>query len=260
MLEILEIKGIPLVMRDDNLATLILESLENQKIELRSKDILVIAQSIVSKSEGRVVELYDVAPSHLAKKIAKQTSKDPRLVELILQESKKIIAIKDNHIITETHHGFICANAGIDRSNSKGIGRVTLLPIDSDKSATMIRNDLLKQYGVSPAVIITDSHGRPFRIGAISIAIGLAGIESKKSFVGKQDLYGYTLKTEVVSQGDQIASAAGLLMGESDEGIPVVLIRGYDYKSSESSAGELIRPEEKDIFRLAAIKQYPKVK
>ncbi len=256
MIQLIPLKYIPLISRGDDIPSHIKASLQRQRIKLHQNDILVIAQSIVSKSEGRIVELADVSPSPLAIEIAQKTEKDPRLVELILGESKKLIAIYDHHIITETHHGFVCANAAIDQSNSLGIGRVTLLPIDPDRSAKGYRNCLQELLGVAPTIIITDSHGRPFRNGAINVAVGLAGIDPLKSYIGRTDLYGYTLRTEVVAQADLLAAAAGLVMGESDEGIPVVLIRGYEFTSTnEGTANQLVRPEEKDMFRIAALKQ-----
>jgi coenzyme F420-0:L-glutamate ligase/coenzyme F420-1:gamma-L-glutamate ligase len=256
------LKHIPLIARGDDIPLHIANSLKKQRIKLRQNDILVIAQSIVSKSEGRIVELADVTPSSMAVELAEKTNKDPRLVELILSESKKLVATSGNHIITETQQGFVCANAAIDQSNSLGIGRVTLLPIDPDRSAKSIRKGLQGHLGIAPSIIITDSHGRPFRNGAIGVAIGLAGINPLKSYVGKQDLYGYTLRSEVVAQADLLASAAGLVMGESNEGIPVVLIRGYPYTPTESTANQLVRSEEKDIFRVAAMKHLrpPKIR
>ena len=249
VIQIVGIKGMPLVKRGDEISSLILDALDKQKLQLQEDDILVIAQCIVSKAEGRIVKLSDIKPSATALEIAHQTRKDPRLVELILSESRRIEMIADNNIIVETWHGFVCANAGIDSSNSGGEGRVTLLPADPDKSARRIRRRIEDLSGVKVGIIISDTHGRPFREGAINIAIGIAGVPPIISFAGKKDLYGYKLRTTRVSIGDELASAAELVTGESDEGIPVALIRGYEYTEREGTANELVRHREKDLFR-----------
>lgn len=217
-------------------------------MRLLDDDIVVIAQKIVSKSEGQKVLLADVKVSKRAKRMAALHSKDCRILELIIKESSEIIAAKNGIIITETHHGFVCANAGVDQSNVENESAL-LLPKDPDRSARTLRTELKTRYGVNIAVIITDTFGRPFRLGQTNVAIGVSGISPIKSYVGSKDMFGKTLKVTEIAVADEIASAAELVMGKL-EGIPFAIIRGYHYiHSPKSSAKALLRPKQDDLFR-----------
>lgn len=258
-IELIGLEKFPLVKSGDKISTLILESLEKMNYQLRDYDILLIAQSIVSKSENFTRNLKNVIPSEQARKIFEKVKakakkkkipiKSPELIEVILQESKQIL--KDEHvIITETKQGFICANAGIDASNVKGNEIVTLLPPNSDMFAKKIQKEIQKKTDKIISVIITDSFGRPFRVGSVGVAIGVAGINPLKDERGNKDLYGKKLKSTVIGHIDNLASAAQLIMGETDEGYPVVLLRGYKYENVEnSSISKILREKESDLFR-----------
>lgn len=249
MLEIFSLKQFPIIKEDDNVAQEILTSIEKSNLEIRNDDIIVIAQTIISRVEGKIVKLDEVNPSDLAVEIAKQSNKDPRHVEMILKEAKSICKNRNGVLVTETKHGFVCANSGIDKSNVPGENTLSLLPDDSDKSAKKIRKYIKKQTGKDVAIIISDTHNRPFRLGAINIAIGCSGIDPLKSYVNETDLFGYALKSSTVSIADQLCSAAGLIMGEAKEGTPIIVIRGYDFSKKEITAKTLIRPAERDYFR-----------
>ncbi|HUT80787.1 MAG TPA: coenzyme F420-0:L-glutamate ligase [Candidatus Bathyarchaeia archaeon] len=249
MLEIFPLKGFPIIKEEDNITEMILNTLEKNTKSIEENDIIVIAQSIISRVEKRIINLNDIEPSSFAKEIAEQSNKDPKLVEMILRESKNICKNRNGVLITETKHGFVCANSGIDKSNVPGENTVSLLPINPDKSAQKIRKDIKKRTKKDVAVIISDTHNRPFRMGAINIAIGCSGINPLKNYIEKIDLFGYKLKSSVTSDADQLCSAAGLVMGEANEGFPVIIIRGYQYEKGEISAKTLIRPEERDYFR-----------
>jgi len=248
-IEMYGLETIPIVKEGDNVAKLIVEAATREGIDIQEGDIIVIAQTIISRSEGRIVDLKDIKPSPFAEILAKETGKDPRLVEVILRESKGIVRMGGHHLIMETHHGFICANSGVDRSNVPGEETVSLLPLDPDASARKIRDEIKKLTGKDVAVIISDTFGRPLREGAIGVAIGVAGIDPLYDMRGKKDLFGYELKTTLIAIADELASAAELLMGESDEGIPVVIVRGFKYPKGEYSIKRLLRPVEKDLFR-----------
>jgi coenzyme F420-0:L-glutamate ligase/coenzyme F420-1:gamma-L-glutamate ligase len=233
----------------DDLAALIAAAAQEVGLDLLDGDIVVVAQKIVSKSEGRIVDLTQVKPSKKALDLAKKNDKDARIVQLILKESKRIVRAKNGVIIAETRHGFICANSGVDQSNSEGEQTAILLPLDPDASASSIRRALKKNSGRNLAVIITDTFGRPFRNGQTNVAIGVAGIEPLKSYVGSEDMYGKTLRVTEIAIVDEIASAAELVMGKADR-IPAVIVRGYDYEKSEKSRiKNLIRNKKKDLFR-----------
>lgn len=235
----------------DKLDIIILESLKHAQLNLCDRDIVVIAQKIVSKAEGRIINLEHIKPSAKSVEIAKENDKDARIVELILNESKEVLRLFKGVIIVETKHGFICANAGIDQSNVQdGYNHALLLPLDSDRSANKIRDSLRKKTGKDVAVVITDTFGRPFREGQTNVAIGIAGIEPIKSYIGTTDMYGKKLKVTEIAVADEIASAAELSMGKSDR-IPIVIIRGYKYQKTDkkSSISKLIRPKQKDLFR-----------
>ncbi len=248
------IEGIPLIRKGHNLAEIINNSIERIGIVLEKGDILVITQKIVSKAEGRMINLNSVEPSLRAKELAKILNKDPRLVELILQESNEILRATDNHIIVEHKLGFVCANAGIDHSNVHGeIGDprdwYLLLPINPDESARQIRDKIKKISGKQIGILIIDSHGRAWRNGVIGTTIGLAGMPALVDLRGKDDLFGFKLRITQVAAADELASAASLIMGQANERIPVVHVRGFPYSLRESTANELIRAKSHDLFR-----------
>ncbi len=246
------VPNIPKVQKGDNLLELILAGLKEANITLQDGDILAIAQKIVSKSEGRKVLLSTVTPSHQAIEVGEQVDKDPRLVELILQESEEISRMRKGVLIVRHNLGFTSANAGIDRSNIKqpdGDEVVLLLPVDPDESAEHLRQSLLESTGASIGIVITDSHGRPFRMGQTGIAIGVAGIPALIDRRGDTDLFGYVLKVTEIAVADEIAATADLLMGPGSEGIPVVHIRGLSYAQTEGKATDLVRPKEFDLYR-----------
>jgi coenzyme F420-0:L-glutamate ligase/coenzyme F420-1:gamma-L-glutamate ligase len=215
--------------------------------EIKEGDILVIAQKIISKQEGRTMELSKIEPSLLAQGIASQYHKDPRIVELILSESKKIVRMQNGVIIVETNHGFICANAGIDESNVKD-GFVTLLPVDSDLSAKKIRDGILNKTRKNIAVVVSDTFGRPFRNGQTNCAIGLSGITPILDYAGTQDAFGNILRVTAIAISDEIASTAELVMGKNNK-CPVAIIRDYKFSNESENISEIIRPENEDLFR-----------
>jgi coenzyme F420-0:L-glutamate ligase/coenzyme F420-1:gamma-L-glutamate ligase len=246
--------NIPLIRQDDNLADIVLKSLQVLGLELQDNDILVITQKIVSKSEGRKVDLAAVTPSPRAIALAQQTEKDPRIVELMLQESSEVLRTRVGTIIVEHRLGFICANAGIDHSNVAGMGDSTeewvlLLPEDPDRSCASIRKEIESKTGKHIGVVIIDSHGRAWRNGTVGVAIGISGVPGIVDKRGEKDLFGYTLRITVIGAADELAAAASLVMGQASEGKPVVHVRGFPYPLHEASVKELIRPKEQDLFR-----------
>jgi coenzyme F420-0:L-glutamate ligase/coenzyme F420-1:gamma-L-glutamate ligase len=247
---IIAVENLPLIKRGDDLAELICNAAEKQNMPIQEKDVLVITHVAVSKAEGNVVNLDDVSPSERAKEIAQRTEKEPALVEVILRETKEIVRMRPNSLITETKSGIVCANAGVDRSNIEGERNIVLLPKDANMSAQKIREKIMELTGYDVAVIVSDTHGRPFRMGEINVAIGVAGIKPIRDRRGEKDLFGYVLKIKQTAVADELASAAELVIGQADEGIPVAIIRGYKYQATENaSATELTRPKEKDLFR-----------
>ena len=248
------IPHIPLIQPGDNLGLIIHQAVNEADIKPLDGDIFVIAQKIVSKSEGRLVNLVCVNPSHRAVELARVTAKDPRLVELILQESSEILRTRLGMIIVEHRLGFVCANAGIDHSNVKGEEIngdewVLLLPRDPDNSASKIRQVLEAAFRVRLGVMIIDSHGRAWRLGTTGVAIGLAGLPGLVDLRGISDLFGYVLQVTQVGAADELAAAASLVMGQAAEATPVVHVRGFPYPLRESSLTELLRPREMDLFR-----------
>jgi len=244
----------PLICPGDNLANMLLASLQTARITLEDGDILVVAQKIVSKAEGRLVNLATVTPSKEAIELAKRSEKDPRLVELILRESKEVLRVRPGIIIVEHRLGFICASAGIDHSNVRGEDSnpedwVLLLPENPDRSALEIRFKIKVATGNRIGVMIIDSHGRAWRLGTIGTAIGISGLPGVVDKRGWRDLFGYRLKITIVAAADELAAAASLVMGEAAEGIPAVHVRGFPYPLRESSLNELIRSKENDLFR-----------
>lgn len=244
------LQEIPLIQEGDDLAKIVLQSLEKTQIELQDGDILVFAQKVVSKAEGRRVNLADVTPSEEAEALGVETEKDPRLIELILQESKQVLRKRLGLIVVEHNLGFICANAGIDHSNVTGLDEwVLLLPENPDASALKLRKAFEKASGARLGVMIIDSHGRAWRMGTVGVTIGISGLPGLVDLRGEIDLFGYELKVTEVGAGDELAAAASLMMGQVAEGTPVVQARGFPYPLRESGLDELIRPEERDMFR-----------
>ncbi len=215
-----------------DLGELIVRIAREQGVGVRDKDVIVAAQKVVSKAEGRVVDLDSVVPSREAVEIAEKTDKDPCLVELILRESSELLKVVDRHIIVLTRHGIVCANAGIDRSNSGGLNKVVLLPVDPDGSARRIRESIEKLTGVRVAVVITDTYGRQFRRGVVNMAIGFSGINPFRDYRGLTDRYGYVMRVTRVNIVDEIAAAAELVMGQGSENTPFAIVRGVDYEYS----------------------------
>ena len=248
MIQIIGLKKLPLIKEGDNLAECIVRASKDEGIQLATRDVIVIAQKVVSKAEGRVVKLDSITPSAKAEEIAKTSGKDPRHVEAILRESAKIVRQKNAHLIVETKHGFVCANAGVDRSNVEDQDCLTLLPEDPDKSAREIRAGIRELTGADVGVIVSDTFGRAWRIGQVNVAIGLDGMPPVLDYRGQKDMFGYVLNVTQMAVADELASAAELAMKKSD-GIPVVIVKGFDYTPTKSSAKELVRPEEEDLFR-----------
>jgi coenzyme F420-0:L-glutamate ligase / coenzyme F420-1:gamma-L-glutamate ligase len=252
VLSLIPIESLPLVREGDPLASMIARALTNAGITFNAGDIVVIAQKIVSKAEGRIVRLNDVEPSSTARTLAQESMKDPRIVELILRESREVLRVRPGLIVVEDVRGFVCANAGIDRSNIEQHGdqeEVALLPVDSDLSAHRIREDLHELTGVWIPVLINDSHGRAWREGTVGVTIGLAGMSPLWDRRGEIDLTGYTLEHTVLGLADEVAAAASLLMGPASEGIPAVLVRGLKVPTGHGSAREVQRPRTMDLFR-----------
>jgi coenzyme F420-0:L-glutamate ligase/coenzyme F420-1:gamma-L-glutamate ligase len=249
-IDIIAVENLPLMKKGDKIAQLVVNAAEKQRTPLQDKDVVVITHKIVSKSEGSTVNLDDVTPSPRAKEIAQKTGKEPALVEVILGETKEIVRIGSNSLITETKNGIVCANAGVDKSNIEGEKNIALLPRNPDATAQQIRQEIKTLTNRDVAVIISDTHGRPLRMGEINVAIGVAGIKPTRDRRGEKDMFGYVLRVKQTAVADELASAAELLIGQASEGIPVVIIRGYDYQPTENvSAKELIRPKEEDFFR-----------
>lgn len=251
-IQLLAVAGIPEVRPGDDLVLLILDALSSCGLQCQDGDVLAITHKIVSKAEGRLVNLDTVTPGRRACDLAEQTGKDPRLLELILQESTAISRARPGLVIVKHRLGFTCANAGIDRSNvaQEETGEtVVLLPKDPDASAARLREAIRSQTGQEVGVVIADSHGRPFRLGTLGVAIGVAGVPALWDRRGEPDRHGFELQHTDVGRADEIAAAAGLLMGQAAEGIPVVLIRGLQLPAVEGPASELVRPDEQDLYR-----------
>ena len=250
LIQIIGVEGLPIIETGDNIAELICNAAERQKTPIQNGDIIVVTHVIVSRAEGNIVNLAEVTPSAFAKSIAEQYGKDPALVEVVLRESKSLVRMDRGILITESKHGFVCANSGVDKSNVPGDRIVALLPKNPDDSAEKIRKEIKKLTGCDVAVIISDTHGRPLREGEINIAIGVAGIKPIRDRRGEKDLFGYVLRIKQTAIADELASAAELVIGQANEGVPVAIIRGYNYlKSDGAKATELIMPKEKDLFR-----------
>lgn len=248
------IPGIPLIKAGDDLGEIIFSATQRNGVVFEDNDILVVAQKIVSKAEGRMIHLSTIEPSLPAMELAAEIEKDARLVELILRESNCVLRKRPGTIIVEHKRGFVCANAGIDHSNVKGEWGsdedwVLLLPDDPDQSASDIREKLRTLTGREVGVMIIDSHGRAWRMGTVGTSIGLAGVPGLVDLRGKPDMFGFQLRITQVAAGDELASAASLVMGQADERIPAVHVRGFPYALREATLSELIRPKDMDMFR-----------
>jgi coenzyme F420-0:L-glutamate ligase/coenzyme F420-1:gamma-L-glutamate ligase len=245
---------LPLIKAGDDLMPLILSGIERAELAVEDGDIFILTSKIISKSEDRLIYLPDVEPSPEAFQLVEVTGKDPRVLEIILQESRSILRHREGLIIVEHRLGFICANAGVDHSNVRGAygedeDWILLLPEDPDRSARKLRDRLMKVTGKHVAVLIIDSHGRAWRMGTVGVCIGAAGFPALLDLRGEPDLFDVTLKSTEVGLADEIAAGASALMGQANEGRPVILLRGLPYPLREGSCVELIRPEEEDLFR-----------
>lgn len=245
---IIGLHGLPDIVAGTDLAQVITEAAQAQGLSFASGDILVVTQKIVSKAEGQLVDIHTVTPSPFAVQIAEVQAKDPQIVEVVLRETKRVVKMDRRTIISETHHGFVCAHAGVDESNVAGEGIVALLPVDADASARRLRQGLRERTGVELAVIISDTFGRPWREGLVNVAIGVAGMEPFKDYRGLPDTEGRILKVTTLAVADELAAAAELVMGKLDK-VPVAVIRGYPYTLGEGDAKLLVRKPEKDLFR-----------
>ena len=251
-LTLVPLPGIPEVLLGASLAALLLAAVKRAGEHLASGDVVVLAQKIVSKAEGRSVRLAAVTPSVRALDLAKITGKDPRLVELMLRESREVLRVKPDVLIAEHRLGFVMAGAGVDQSNVPGAGaeeRALLLPLDPDASARRIQQGLRESCGIAVGVVINDSFGRAWRNGVTGVALGVAGVPALVDLRGRPDREGRPLRVTQVAAADELAAAASLVMGQADEGCPAVLARGFPYALRASSAGELIRPRAEDLFR-----------
>ena len=245
-LEILSVRGIPEVHPGDDPASLIARAAEDDF--LKTGDIVVVTHKVVSKAEGRLVDLATVEPSALAKGFAARYDKDPRQIEVVLRESKRIVRMDRGIIISETHHGFVCANAGVDASNIPGDETVCLLPLDPDASARRLRDALTSLAGGDLAVVVSDSFGRAWRHGITNVAIGVAGMQPLADYRGERDPHGHPLTASVLAVADEIAAAAELVMGKT-KGIPVAVVRNYPYERGSGTGQDLLMEPERDLFR-----------
>lgn len=252
-ISIIPITGIPEIRPGNDLVKIVADAVFKQDISIINGDIIVFAQKIISRAEGRVVKLREVHPSSFAIMVASELDKDPHIIEVILGETKRIVKmdrgrLSKGRLIVETRSGITCANAGVDASNVSGGGMVTLLPLDPDASAKRLVEGLKEELGINVAVIITDTVGRPWREGLTEIAIGCWGMKPLKDYKGQGDSKDYELKATVIAVADEIAGAAGLVMGKTDS-VPVVIVRGYSYEPGDMGVKELIRSQEDDLFR-----------
>ncbi len=260
-IQLIPVPDIPLIKPGDDLAEIIVQQLTASYLSLQNGDVVALAQKIVSKSEGRLVNLRQVVASERAQKIAPLADKDPRHVQVILDESREVIWVSPGIFVVETHHGFVCANAGVDRSNIEQPGAeegdvwLALLPKDPNLSAANLKSRFKKLTGAEVAIVINDTHGRPFRMGGVGVALGTAGLAALVDERGEKDIFGYTLQNTLVATGDELAGAASLVMGQAAEATPVVIIRGLHYRqpaNPDNGATELVRPPNKDVFRYPA--------
>ena len=248
LITITGLKGIPLIKQGDDLGYLIVQAAKKNHVTIEEEDTIVVTQKVVSKAEGRTANLRNVRPSVFANAIAYQTNRDPRVVNAILREAPRIVRIRDNHFIVETRQGYICANAGIDRSNIQEDDTVSMLPKNPDEAAQKIRRRIKQLVRANVAVIISDTFGRAWRLGHVNFAIGVAGMRPMKDYRGKEDMFGYRLHVTLMAIADELASAAELVMNKKD-GVPVAIVKGYRYPSGRGIARELVRPIQEDLFR-----------
>ena len=244
-IEVLGVEDFPEVRSGDDLVRMISDAVSG---ELHAGDVLVVTHKIVSKAESRLVDLRTVEPSALAKDYATRFGKDPRHIEVVLRESRRIVRMDRGIVISETHHGFVCANAGVDASNVPGDDCVCLLPVDSDASAARLRDALADDPGVEVAVVISDSFGRAWRHGITDVAVGVAGMDPVADYRGLNDPHGFPMEASVLAVADELAAAAELVMGKTD-GIPLAVVRGYSYSPAMGSGRDLLMPPERDMFR-----------
>jgi coenzyme F420-0:L-glutamate ligase/coenzyme F420-1:gamma-L-glutamate ligase len=242
------IHGLPEIRPGDDLSRLIADAARAQGEALRDGDIVAVAQKIVSKAEGRIVPLETVVPGARALAMAKEANKDPRQLEVVLSETAKIVRWAHGVLISETRHGFICANAGVDRSNAGAPDTVILLPVDPDASATRLRDAIKTGTGARVAVVVTDTFGRAWREGHMNVAIGIAGLPALKRYVGQFDPEGYELRVTEIAIADEVAAAAELVMGKLDR-CPVAIVRGFGVDGNAETARDYVRPADKDLFR-----------
>ena len=247
-IEIIGIRGLPIIRPGDDLASMIVEGAKKMGVDIKDGDIIVVTHVAVARAEGKIIRLEDVKPSELAERIAEEVGKDPRHVEVILRESKSILRMHNGIIISRTKHGIICANAGVDASNASEDGGVVTLPDDPDLSAKRIREGIERLTGSRVAVIISDTQGRPFRRGLINVAIGCSGIQPLWDRRGEVDLFGRTLRSKITCVADELCSAAELVIGQAAEGIPVAIIRGYKYVRDEVPASVILRERHEELF------------
>ena len=247
-IRVLGITGLPEVTPGSDLVGLLLEGVSRQDLRLRDRDILVITQKVVSKSEGRLVRLSEVKPSSLAESFAQDGNRDPRSVEVVLSEARRIVKMDRGILITETNQGMVCAQAGVDASNVPDLDSVALLPADPDRSAATLRSRIRERAGADVAVIISDTFGRPWREGLVNVAIGIDGLSPLLDYRGQTDPQGRPLLATVIAVADELASAAELVMGKLDR-VPAALIRGYAFEPGSGKAADLVRPAERDLFR-----------
>ena len=245
--EVIAVEGLPEIRRGDELAPLILEAARRQDTPIQDRDLLVVSQKIVSKTEGRVVRLADVAVSDEARSVADEIGRDPRLVQVILGESRRIVRKAKDVLIVETRHGFVCANAGVDQSNVDA-DTACLLPEDSDRSAGALRAHLRTLTGHELAIIVADTFGRPWREGLVNVAVGLAGLQPIVSYLGQEDPAGHVLQATILALADELAGAAEPVMGKLDR-VPVAIIRGLDWPRGDGSSRALLRDPARDLFR-----------
>ncbi|CAN5149304.1 coenzyme F420-0:L-glutamate ligase [soil metagenome] len=248
MIQVIPVHGLPEVRPGDDLAVLLLEAVAAAGERLLAGDVLAVAQKVVSKAEGRVVHLADVVPGERARRMAAESGKDARLLEVVLGETRKVVRWNTRVLISETHHGFVCANAGVDRSNAGEPDAAVLLPVDPDRSADRLRARLRETTGADVPVIITDTFGRAWREGHANVAIGIAGLPALRRYVGEVDPHGYELRVTEIALADEIAAASELVMGKLDR-CPAAIVRGLRLTPSSETARDYVRSEERDLFR-----------
>jgi coenzyme F420-0:L-glutamate ligase/coenzyme F420-1:gamma-L-glutamate ligase len=244
-IELIPIEGFPEVRPGDDLAGMVAGAVQGS---LRSGDVLVVTHKIMSKAEGRLVDLGGVEPSALAKEYAARWGKDPRQIEVVFRESRRVVRMDRGVVISETRHGFVCANAGVDASNVPGEDTVCLLPVDPDRSAARLREALRGRLGVEVAVVVSDSFGRAWRFGITDVAIGVSGMDPLADYRGQSDPHGYPMEASVLAVADELAAAAELVMGKTD-GVPIAIVRGYAYGRDAGTGQDLLMPPERDMFR-----------